>query len=117
MYEDLFNAELGPVLNWAPAQTPPMTPLFGRFVRLEKLDPDMHTDDLFRAQSGPESDDRTFLYMGYGPFTDEARFREYVERMASTSDPAAYVVIPTDGDPAGVLTYLRINEEHGSIEI
>lgn len=117
MNEEIFNAELGPVLNWTPAQTPPMTPLFGRYVRLEKLDADMHTDALFEAQSGPESDERTWLYMGYGPFIDETQFREYVERMASTADPAAYAVIPTGGTPAGVLAYLRINEEHGSIEI
>ena len=117
MNEELLNAELGPVLNWTPAQTPPMTPLVGRYVRLEKLNPAAHTDALFKAQSGPGSDDRTWLYMGRGPFPDEASFREYVELMASTSDPAAYAVIPTDGDPAGILTYLRISEEHGSIEI
>ena len=37
MDNELLDAELGPVLNWTPALTPPMTPLTGRFVRLEKL--------------------------------------------------------------------------------
>lgn len=117
MNDELINAALGPKLNWTPAQTPPMTPLVGRYVRLEKLDPAEHTNALFTAQSGPNSDDRTWLYMGRGPFPDEASFRDYVKLMASTADPAAYAVIPTDGDPAGILTYLRINEQHGSIEI
>lgn len=117
MNEDFLTSELGPPLNWVPAQTPPMTPLVGQYVRLEKLDPTKHTDALFAAQSGPEADDRTWIYMGRGPFPDEASFREYVELMASTSDPSAYVVIPTDGAPAGVLTYMRIDEKNGSIEI
>lgn len=117
MNEEFLNTELGPALNWTPAQLPPLTPLVGRYVRLEKLDPIRHTDALYAAQSGPESDDRTWLYMGNGPFADETSFRAYVERMASTTDPAAYAVIPTDGDPAGILTYLRIEPNHGSIEI
>lgn len=117
MNEELLNTELGPALNWTPAQTPPMTPLVGRYVRLEKLNPARHTDALFTAQAGPGSDDRTWLYMGRGPYPDEASFREYVELMASTTDPSAYAVIPADGDPAGILTYLRISEQHGSIEI
>lgn len=117
MNEDFLNAELGPTLNWTPAQTPPMLPLQGRYVRLEKLDSANHADALFVAQSGPESDDRTWIYMGRGPFPDKASFRDYVDLMASTDDPAAYAVIPTGGDPAGVLTYMRIDETNGSIEI
>lgn len=117
MNEALYTSEFGPVLNWTPAQTPPMSPLVGRYVRLEKLDPDTHADALFAAQSGTGSDDRTWLYMGRGPYPDETSFREYAELMASTSDPAAYAVIPTGGEPAGVLTYMRIDEANGSIEI
>lgn len=117
MIEDLFTAELGPKLHWISAQIPPMTPLVGRYVRLEKLDPALHADALFEAQSGLGSDDRTWLYMGRGPFEDESAFREYVELMASTSDPAAYAIVPIHGDPAGVLTYMRIDDKNGSIEI
>lgn len=117
MHDDLLNQELGPALNWTPAQHPPMTPLVGRYVRLEKLNPEAHSAALYAAQSGPESDSRTWLYMGRGPFSDEASFREYVDLMASTTDPSAYAVIATDGDPAGVLTYMRIDPTHGSIEI
>ena len=117
MDEELLTSELGPRLHWVPAQTPPMITLAGRYVQLVKLDPQTHFDALYQAQSGPESDNRTWLYMGRGPFEDEAAFREYVELMASTDDPAAYTVIPTNGDPAGVLTYMRIDEANGSIEI
>lgn len=117
MDEELFTQELGLRLNWTPATTPPMTPLVGRYVRLEKLDLARHFDALYAAQSGPGTDDRTWLYMGRGPYPDEASFREYAEWMASSSDPSAYAVIPTNGAPAGILTYMRIDEANGSIEI
>lgn len=117
MNEQLLDAELGPALHWKPAQTPAQTPLQGRYVRLEKLDADSHTAALFAAQSSPENDDLTWLYMGNGPFVDEVSFREYVERMAASSDPLAYAVVPEDGPPAGVITYMRIDAPNGGIEI
>ena len=55
--------------------------------------------------------------MGNGPFTDQASFRTYVEKMASSSDPLAFAVVPVGDSPAGVITYLRIDEANGSIEI
>lgn len=117
MDNELLNSALGPDLNWSAVARPAMIPLVGRYVRLEKLDPERHTADLFAAQGGPNADPLTWLYMGNGPFTDEADFRGYVDHMAASSDPAAYVVIPTNGSPAGVLTYMRIDELNGSIEI
>jgi len=117
MNDDLLTTELGPPLNWVPAQRPQLTTLVGRYVTLEKLDPDRHTAPLYAAQSGEGSDPRTWLYMGNGPFADEAAFREYIDRMAAGSDPAAYAVIPQGGEPAGLITYMRIEPTHGSIEI
>lgn len=115
MDDAFLNATLGPDLNWQPVAPPTRTVLQGRYVRLEPLDVQRHTTALFAAQSG--GDDRLWLYMGNGPFTDEASFRAYVEQMAASSDPLAYAVVPAGGDPAGVLTFLRIDPANGSIEI
>lgn len=117
MNEEMMTAELGEPLHWQPAQLPPMTPLVGQYVTLEKLDPEKHTHALFAAQTGEGSDERTWLYMGRGPFPEEDDFREYVNTMAAGSDPAAYAVIPHGCEPAGIITYLRIEPNHGSIEI
>lgn len=118
MMDDAYlDAELGPALNYPGATIPPMTPLEGRYVRLEKLDPEQHTSALFAAQNGPNADPRTWLYMTNGPFTAEDEFRAYTERFAASSDPLAYTVIPVGGDPAGIITYLRIDATNGSIEI
>ena len=110
----VLNAELGPDLNWQPAAVPQRTVLEGRYVRLEPLDVDRHTSALYAAQVG---DDRTWLYMGNGPFPDEASFRMYAEKMAASSDPLAFAVVPNGSDPAGLITYLRIDAANGSIEI
>lgn len=117
MDDAFLDTELGPILNYAGATIPPMTPLQGRFVRLEKLDPAAHTSPLFAAQDGENADPRTWLYMNTGPFATESEFREYIERFAASSDPLAYAVIPAGSDPAGVLTYMRIDSTNGSIEI
>lgn len=112
-----LDAELGPELNYQGALRPPMTTLSGRYVSLVKLNPTEHATDLFRAQSGENADPRTWLYMGNGPFSDENDFLAYAERMAASSDPVAYAVIPANAAPAGVITYLRIDPVNGSIEI
>ena len=114
MDDAILNAELGPFLNWHGTAVPQREVLQGRYVRLVPLDIETHTAPLFAAQNG---DDRTWLYMGNGPFADEASFRTYVDKMASSSDPLAFAVIPVDGDPAGVITYMRIDAANGSIEI
>lgn len=115
MFDDaLLDAELGPKLDWKPALPPNDDPIVGRYVRLERLNAAAHTDALFRAQ---QDDARTWLYMGNGPFPDEVSFRDYMHRFESCMDPLAYAVIPTGGEPAGVLTYMRIDPAAGSIEI
>lgn len=117
MDDAYLDAELGPALNYPGASIPRMTPLEGRYVRLEKLDPEKHTAALFAAQDGADADARTWLYMPNGPFATEDEFRKYTERFAASADPLAYTVIPVDGDPAGIITYLRIDATNGSIEI
>ncbi len=115
MDDALLNEVLGPDLNWQPAAQPTRTTLQGRYVRLEPLDVECHTAALYTAQAS--GDDRIWLYMGNGPFADKASFRVYVEKMAASSDPLAFAVVPLDGDPAGLITYLRVDPANGSIEI
>ena len=39
-------------LHWKPAASPKAEPIDGRFIRLEKLDPVRHGDDLWAALQG-----------------------------------------------------------------
>lgn len=118
MDERVLDELLGPRLEWNGAQTPAREPLTGRYVTLEPLDVDLHGHALFTAQARPDADPLTWVYMGNGPFPDEADFRAaYLEPFAASSDPLAYAVIPTGGDAAGILTYMRIAPNDGTIEI
>lgn len=115
MDDAFLDAELGPVLNFQPAILPDQTVLRGRYVRLELLDLQKHAAALYDAQAS--GDDRLWLYLPYGPFTNQAVFQEYAEKIASAADLFAYAVIPEGGEPAGILTYMRIDAAAGGIEI
>ncbi|HEX5318592.1 MAG TPA: hypothetical protein VFW46_05515, partial [Stellaceae bacterium] len=73
-----FGQGIGmPVEGWSPRPRPPVTPLEGRFCRVEPLDGARHAAQLFEANS----DDRggsIFTYFGYGPFAALADYRAWV---------------------------------------
>ena len=71
-------------LNWKPAGTPKAEPLEGRFIRLEKLDPARHGNDLWEVLQGPGSDPLLWDYLPYGPFAERAGFDLHTLRVAVT---------------------------------
>jgi RimJ/RimL family protein N-acetyltransferase len=102
-----------------PDFTPPPRPdgvtLEGRFVRLERMDPDAHAGDLHRAYSGH---DALWDYMPYGPFPSAAGYHRWAKDHASGADPFFYVLRDVaTGRAGGVASYLRITPEAGSIEV
>lgn len=117
MDDRALDAALGPRLNWHAATPPARTPLEGRSVRLERLDADRHASALYRASHGEGTDPRLWLYMGAGPWESEAAFTDAIRANAASTDPHFYAVIPAGGDPAGQVSYLRIDPENGVIEI
>ena len=102
-----------------PDFTPPPRPvgvtLKGRFVRLERMDPDTHAGDLHRACCGHDS---LWDYMPYGPFPSAAGYHRWAKEFASGTDPLFYVLRDAaTGRAAGVASYLHIAPEAGSIEV
>lgn len=109
---------VGPALpGWNTRPYPDPIPLDGRFIRLEKLDPARHADDLFTAhEADPEGRNWTYLFSDK-PATREA-FREWVAKAASTEDPLFYAVIDqTSGQAVGVESLMRIDRPNGVIEV
>jgi RimJ/RimL family protein N-acetyltransferase len=86
--------------------------LRGDRVRLEPLDP-AWADDLQAAAAG---DPQLWDYLPYGPFADTAAMRAHLAAQAASADPLFYAVVE-DGRAAGVVSYLRVEPEHGCIEI
>lgn len=104
--------------HWQPAQLPTASPLLGHYVRLERLDPTQHGEDLWLALQGPNADPQMWTYMSYGPFATRASFDHWLSSHAASNDPLFYTVIDNvSGTALGLLSYLNITPAHGSIEI
>jgi RimJ/RimL family protein N-acetyltransferase len=103
----------------APAGVPDATTaLRGDHVVLEPLDPARHGDALFAA-GHDRADPVLWKYLPYGPFHgDRAAFDAHLAAQAGSIDPRFYAVVArASGRAAGVVSYLRIEPEHGVVEI
>ncbi|WP_366929948.1 GNAT family protein [uncultured Thioclava sp.] len=110
-----FGAALG---DWHapphPADAPDAVLIAGRFMRLERLRPD-HAAGLFAAFEGA---DAVWDYMPHGPFPHLDDLARWITQASTLRDPWFYAVIEAQsGRPLGVLSFLRISPEIGSIEL
>ena len=84
-------------------------------MRLEPLDPERHADDLLAP---PRGDPKLWDYLPYGPFADVGELRAWLAERADSTDPLFLAIVDTaTGRASGVVSYLRIEPEHGCIEI
>lgn len=124
MQINALGQPVGPAVSeWTPRPTPSGTVLDGRYCRLERLEPHHHTNDLFTADRRDERGE-SWTYLPYGPFADLSSYRRWVGQACDTNDPLFYAIIDTDLASGvtvelavGVLSYLRIQPELGSIEV
>lgn len=114
---------VGPRVDpWQPKPLPDGRVLEGTWCRLESLDTDRHAEQLFAADRADETGE-SWTYLPYGPFPGLTAYRAWVTDVAGRPDPFFYAIIDTDpaspsqGQALGVASYLRINPEHGSIEV
>jgi RimJ/RimL family protein N-acetyltransferase len=106
-----------PLPTWQPQPRPPRTPMEGRFCRVEPLDPQRHTADLFAANSA-DKDGRNWTYLPYGPFAAIADYRGWVEQASRGDDPLFHAILDLpSGRAVGVASYMRIDPAMGSIEV
>jgi RimJ/RimL family protein N-acetyltransferase len=117
MDDAMLDRELGPRLHWTPAPPPERLPLRGRYVTLEPIDAERHAAALFEAAQGEGADPLLWLYLGYGPFQDADDYRAWVESASASPDPLFHAVIPDGHEASGQTSYLRIEPQHGVIEI
>lgn len=106
-----------PMPDWTPPPWPPREPMEGQWCRLEPLDPDRHAEALFAAYAA-DAEGRDWTYLPYGPFTDPAGFRAWMETTCLGDDPLFFAICPSpDARPLGVASYLRITPASGFIEV
>ncbi|HCP29245.1 GNAT family N-acetyltransferase [Pseudomonas fulva] len=105
-------------LNWKPASAPTAQPIDGHFIRLEKLEPARHGDDLWEVLQGAAADPALWDYLPYGPFAERAGFDRWLQANAAGTDPLFFTVIDrTSGQAQGLLSLMSIVPDHGRIEI
>ncbi len=103
--------------RWTPRARPARAPIDGRYVRLEPLSADRHGDDLFRAATEGNADDR-FRWLFETTPPDRADFQVWLEKVESSEDPLFFAVIDNASSEAvGRQTLMRIDPAHGVIEI
>ncbi|MFF7707316.1 GNAT family N-acetyltransferase [Pseudomonas sp. NPDC007930] len=105
-------------LHWNPVKAPVATTIEGRYMRLEKLDPGRHGDDLWDLLHGPAADKKQWDYLPYGPFRDREMFDIWLDGYAVSPDPLGYCVVDRKTEQAqGILSLMSIVPAHGRIEI
>ena len=110
-FDQPISDDLG---GWEPPEMPTHDALVGRTVRLEPLQRARHAIPLFHTFKF--ADDSLWTYMPLGPFEDAAGLGQLIEAMNRNRDSQPYAVI-VDGEVHGMVSYLRIQPDIGSLEI
>ena len=96
---------------------PKGTVINGVTVRLEPLSVEKHAKDLFDSNA-KDADGSNWTYLPYGPFETLDNYTEWLCRNATGDDPAFFSIVRKSDDKAvGVASFLRINQQDGSIEV
>jgi len=91
--------------------------LNGKTVRLESLNVEKHSEDLFESNS-LDVEGENWAYLPYGPFDTLKSYQIWLEEEASKQDPTFFSIVRKRDDKAvGVASFLRINQTDGSIEV
>lgn len=103
--------------KWAGAQHPGHKGMAGRYARLISLDPLTHTKELFEAFSQDRSG-KIWTYNFIGPFNTASSLRAWTEGASGVDAQPYFAVIDQEtGKASGIASFMRIQPEHGVIEI
>jgi hypothetical protein len=119
-HRNQFAQPIGaPLPGWSARPFPPRSAMEGRFCRVEPLDPERHTEDLFAANcEATEGRNWTYLPDDQGPHPSLDLYRRWAETAASGDDPLWHAIIDDESGPAvGVAAYARIDQISGVIEV
>ena len=120
MTDQSFDAAARPLGEVVTDWTVPLAPdandiLHGRYCRLVPLDADRHAALLFRVYEGH---DTLWDYLPYGPFSSAAQYYRWVRETVADKAHLFYAVYDLETEAyGGVLSFLRIAPQAGSIEV
>ncbi len=114
---DINNILGAEVKDWKARQRPTAISILGNYCTLEIFNFENHGDLLFAALQ-IDNDGESWAYLPYGPCTTLAEFKTCIEKICADKDTLLYTILDIKTQkPVGVCGYLRINPEHGVIEV
>jgi RimJ/RimL family protein N-acetyltransferase len=90
----------------------------GEHVLLRPVDPDGDAEPLFEASHPAGGDRSIWTYLWDGPYESPDHLRRMLRFAEGSDDPMFFTVagLP-DERPGGIASYLRIEPEHGALEV
>jgi RimJ/RimL family protein N-acetyltransferase len=119
----MINQPLGDIVpNWTPRINPAANPeyqiLHGQYCRVELFTPTTSSITIQQLYNAFKPTEQThFTYLGYGPFETVDEFTQFLHNLREPSSNTVIYIIIVDEIAVGFITYLRIDENNGSIEI
>ena len=108
---------LGNKVNFRKAKIPSKKILNGKYVALEPINIKKHSKDLYENFS-KDKKNRIWTYLSYGPFKSYGSFKKWLKSFCTNKDPFFYAIYAKEYKQyCGMVSYLRITPEHGSIEV
>ncbi len=105
-----------PIPDWEPCRPPAREVMEGRYCRLEPLNLDEHSCELYNAISSDE-DGASWTYLAYGPFESFEDYRHWLSGCLQ-SDPLFFAIRPSSvGKVLGLASYVNIDLLNGCIEV
>jgi RimJ/RimL family protein N-acetyltransferase len=102
-------------LHWNTVAAPVPTTLHGRYVTLEPLNAERHTEALWEDVRGH---DELWAYLFDGPFATKADLRTSIEQKQTAVGAVFLAVVPANtGQAAGYASFMRMEPAHGVIEV
>jgi len=112
-----MKLKLGKIVKFKKAKAPNNNKIIGKYVVVEPLNIKKHSKDLFKNYQ-TDSQNLNWKYLSYGPFKSLNSFKKWLNNFCINNDPFFYVVYSKRHKQfTGMLSYLDIQRDHGSIEI
>ena len=117
-YSNHYDQPVGqPLPDWQPRPLPQHQVFTGQSCRLEPFSAARHGEALSDAWALAE-DGRDWTYMFMGPFDDPQAWQDYLRQLEASRDPLHFAVIDlVTGEAVGSLSLMRIQPEHGVMEV
>ena len=109
---------LGTPLDWTPVEAPRREALRGSHVLLRPLDAEADAEPLYAVSHPPDGDRTIWTYLFDGPYESAEQLGQLLAQVETSDDPLFFTLVGLpDERPLGMVSYLRIESGHGSIEI